>query len=81
MTRNMGIVDRSLRVFIVAPVAVIVAFIVGAGTIVGIVLFVFAGIMLATSATGFCPTYTVLGITTRPRGVHRAGHGLHAGHA
>lgn len=80
MTRNMGALDRGLRTFGVAPVAIVVAFVLGAGTIGGIVLFVVAGIMLATSATAFCPTYTLLGITTRPHGLHRIGHGLRHGH-
>jgi DUF2892 family protein len=81
MTRNMGALDRGLRTFVVAPVAIVVAFIVGAGTIGGIILFVVAGIMLASSAVGFCPTYTVVGISTYPRGVHRVGHHLRGGHA
>ena len=81
MTRNMGAFDRGLRAFVVAPVAIVAALIVGAGTIGGVVLFVVAGIMLATGVTGFCPTYTVLGISTAPRGVHRVGHSLRRGHA
>jgi hypothetical protein len=81
MTRNMGTSDRGLRAFVVAPAAIVVAFILGAGTVFGVILFVVAGIMLTTAVTAFCPTYTVLGISTRPRGLHRAGHGLHAGHA
>ena len=81
MTRNMGGFDRGLRAFIVAPVAMVLGFLLGAGTVWGIVLFVVAGIMLATGTTGFCPTYTVLGISTDPRGVHRVGHGIRHGHA
>jgi Protein of unknown function (DUF2892) len=81
MTLNMGTLDRSLRAFVVAPVAIVVALLLGAGTIAGVVLFVVAGIMLATSATGYCPTYTLVGISTRPRGLHRVGHGLRHGHA
>ena len=80
MTRNMGTWDRGLRTFIVAPAAIVAAFIVGAGTIGGVILFVVAGIMLASSATGFCPTYTVIGISTDP-GLHRVGHHLRGGHA
>jgi hypothetical protein len=68
MTRNMGTFDRGLRAFVVAPAAIVAAFILGAGTIAGVILFVVAGIMLATAATGLCPTYTVLGISTHPRG-------------
>lgn len=80
MTRNMGTLDRGLRAFVVAPVAIAVALIVGAGTLGGIILFVVAGIMLASAATGFCPTYVAIGISTDPR-PHRVGHHLRGGHA
>jgi hypothetical protein len=78
--RNMGALDRGLRWFVVAPVAIVAAFAIGAGTVVGIVLFVVAAIMLATAATGFCPNYIWLGISTE-RGLHHVGHGLRHGHA
>lgn len=81
MTQNMGALDRGLRVFLVAPAAIVAALLVGAGTLGGVILFVVAGIMLATSATGFCPTYTLLGISTHPRGLHRARRHLRGGHA
>ena len=61
-------------------VAIVVAFLLGAGTVFGVIFFVVAGIMLTTAVTAFCPTYTLIGISTRP-GLHRVGHGLHAGHA
>ena len=80
MTRNMGAVDRGLRAFVVAPAAIVVAFILGATTLVGIILLVVAGIMLVTAVSGYCPTYTLVGITT-DHGVHRAGHHLRGGHA
>ena len=54
MSRNMGTTDRGARAFLVAPAALVAALILGAGTVAGIVLFVVAGIMLATSATGYC---------------------------
>jgi Protein of unknown function (DUF2892) len=79
MTRNMGTLDRGVRGFLVAPAAIIAAFILGAGTVLGIVLFVVAGIMLATSATGYCPNYTWIGISTE-HGLHRLDHGLFHGH-
>ena len=44
-----------------------VAFLVGAGSVAGIVLFVVAAIMLATSAIGFCPLYALLHIDSRGR--------------
>lgn len=81
MTRNMGNFDRGLRAFVVAPVAIVVALILGAGTVGGIILLVVAGIMLATAITGFCPTYSVVGISTHPRGLRRVGDRLRGGHA
>jgi hypothetical protein len=81
MIRNMGTLDRGVRLFLVAPVAIVVALILGAGTAAGVVLFAVAGIMLVSGATGFCPTYTLVGISTRPRGLHRVGHGIRHGHA
>ena len=80
MIRNMGTLDRILRAAIVAPAAIVVAFVVGAGTVAGVALFVVGGVMLATAATGFCPTYTLVGISTHPRGVHRVGHDIRHGH-
>jgi len=55
--------------------------VLGAGTVGGIILLVVAGIMLASAATAFCPTYILVGISTHPRGVHRVGHGIRHGHA
>ena len=81
MTRNMGTLDRSLRAFVVAPVAIVVAVIVGATTVAGIILFVVAGIMLATAATGYCPNYTLAGISTDPRPHRVSRHHLRSGHA
>ena len=81
MIRNMGTLDRGIRAFVVAPVAIVVGLILGAGTVVGVILFVVAGIMLATAATAFCPTYILLGVSTHPRGLHHVGHGIRHGHA
>jgi hypothetical protein len=76
----MGALDRGLRAFVVAPAAIVVGLLLGAGTVVGIILFVVAGIMLASAVTAFCPTYIVVGISTDPR-LHRVGHRLRGGHA
>jgi Inner membrane protein YgaP-like, transmembrane domain len=81
MIQNMGTLDRSLRTFLVAPLAILAGAIVGVGTLGGVILFVVAGVMLATAITAFCPTYTLLGISTHPRGVHHVGHGIRHGHA
>jgi hypothetical protein len=67
MARNMSNLDRGLRSFVVAPIAIVVAVLIGAGSIGGIVLLALAAIMLATSAVGFCPLYTLFHLNTRGR--------------
>jgi hypothetical protein len=67
MSRNMNNLDRGLRALVVAPVAIVLAIIIGAGSIGGILLFALAAIMLATSAVGFCPLYALLHLNTRGR--------------
>jgi hypothetical protein len=72
MRVNMGSIDRIARAFVVAPVAIVVAVVVGVGSVAGIVLLVLAAVMLATSAVGFCPLYKLLGLDTCSlRGVRR----------
>ena len=80
MTRNMGNLDRGLRTLVVAPIAIALAFVIGTGTVGGIILFVVAGIMLGSSATAFCPTYTLIGVSTYPSGLRHVGHHLRGGH-
>jgi hypothetical protein len=65
MSINMGSIDRMLRVFVVAPAAIVVAIVVGAGSVAGIVLLAVATIMLVTATVGFCPLYKLLRINTR----------------
>jgi hypothetical protein len=65
MKRNMGVVDRLFRVFVVAPVLIVLSVVVfGAGSVLGILALVFAGVMLVTAVLGFCPTYTLIGLST-----------------
>ena len=67
MSRNMSNLDRGLRSFVIAPVAIVIAVLIGAGSIGGLVLFALAAIMLATSAVGFCPLYALFHLDTRGR--------------
>jgi hypothetical protein len=76
----MGIFDRSFRALVIAPVAIAMALLIGAGSVAGVILFIVAGVALISGATGVCPTYTVLGISTRGS-LHRVGHGIRHGHA
>lgn len=64
MTKNMGTVDRVIRLSIV----VIIAALYFAGQLSGavaIVLGVVAVAFLGTSLIGWCPTYVPFGISTR----------------
>jgi hypothetical protein len=67
MSRNMSNLDRVLRGFVVAPAAIVIALVVGAGSMGGIVLFTFSALMLATAAVGVCPLYALLHLNTRGR--------------
>jgi Inner membrane protein YgaP-like, transmembrane domain len=63
MTNNISALDRKIRAFLIAPVAVVAAFLLGLGTPAGIILLVVAGIMLATAWVSFCPLYRLLRIS------------------
>lgn len=65
MTKNEGPADRAIRVAIAAASAA-GAIVAGPTTILGIILFVVAGVMLVTAAVGVCPLYRVFGMSTCP---------------
>jgi hypothetical protein len=66
MTRNMGTTDRLVRGLLVAPLAAAAAVLVGAGSVGGILLLVLAAVMVATAASGSCPLYRLVGLSTCP---------------
>ena len=68
LIKNMGSLDRAVRAFVIAPVAIFAAVALGAASTGGIALFVVAGIALTTGATGICPSYVPFGIDTHSRG-------------
>ena len=61
MNKNMNIMDRRVRGFLVAPAAFVVGLVIGPASVGAVVLYVVAGIMLATGGAGYCPLYTVFG--------------------
>ena len=65
MKKNMGNVDKIVRILIAAVIAVLYFTNVITGTL-GLVLLILGGIFLATSFINFCPLYTLFGISTRP---------------
>jgi len=66
MSKNMSTLDRRVRAALVAPVAVAIGLLIGPGSVVSIVLYALAAIMLATSAAGYCLLYSL----ARPSGRH-----------
>ncbi len=61
MEQNVGTIDRVVR--LVVAILFVVANVVGWVTgIAGIVLAVFAGMLLSSVASGHCPLYVMLGI-------------------
>jgi hypothetical protein len=64
MTKNMGTIDRAVRVIL--AVIVIALYLAGAITgVAAIILGVLAAIFIMTSILGFCPLYVPLKISTR----------------
>ncbi len=63
MKKNMGSIDKTVRIVL----ALIIAFLYYNGTIagtLGIVLIVLAAVFVITSFISFCPLYTIFGIKT-----------------
>lgn len=64
MTKNIGTLDRVLRLIF----AIVVAVLYFTGLISGtaaIILGILAAVFLLTSVVGFCPLYTLFGFSTR----------------
>jgi hypothetical protein len=65
MKKNMGTIDRGVRIII----ALLFAALYFTGTVTGtfgIVLLVLGGVFVATSIVSFCPLYTIFGLSTCP---------------
>jgi hypothetical protein len=62
----MGTADRIIR-GVAGVAAVVGALLVGATSVVGIVLWVVAAVLLVTAAVGFCPVYAALHVDTLGR--------------
>jgi Inner membrane protein YgaP-like, transmembrane domain len=60
MSKNMSIIDRRARSLVVAPVAIVSGVLIGRGPVGAIGPYATAAIMLATSAVGYCPPYSLV---------------------
>ena len=65
MKKNMGTVDKVIRILIAIIVAILYFTNVITGTW-GIVLLILAGVFVLTSLISFCPLYTIFGCSTCP---------------
>ena len=66
MKKNMGMVDKTIRVIIAAVIALLYYLGVISGTL-AIVLMIFAIVFIVTSLIGFCPLYPILGMNTKEK--------------
>jgi len=63
MKKNMGNIDRIVRILVAAIIAVLYYTNVISGTL-GIVLLTLGGVFLLTSFVKFCPIYAPFGLST-----------------
>ena len=66
MKKNMGNLDRIIRVVIAVTVGALFMTNIISGTL-GIILLVAAGVFLLTSFVGLCPIYSMLRLSTRKK--------------
>lgn len=66
MKKNMGAVDRTIRIVLAIIMAVLVFTKAIHGTL-AYILAILTVIFILTSLIGFCPLYVLLGISTLPK--------------
>ena len=72
MKKNMGTIDKVIRILIAVVIAVLYFSDIVTGT-PGIVLLIISGIFLVTSLTGFCPLYYLFGLRSNRKELNKAG--------
>lgn len=63
MKKNMGSIDKIIRLFIAAVISILFLTHIISGTL-GIILLVVSSVFLLTSLISFCPLYTFIGFNT-----------------
>ena len=66
MKKNMGMIDKVIRILIAVVVVVLYFTNVISGTL-GIILLIVSGILVLTTLINFCPIWATLGISTRKK--------------
>jgi len=67
MKKNMGTIDKVIRILVAVVIAILFYINVITGAL-GIVLLVLAGVFVVVSLISFCPLYLPLGINTGKKG-------------
>ena len=67
MKKNMGTLDKSIRIIVAVIITSLYFTKVISGTL-AIVLLIFAVVFLITSFISFCPLYTLIGLNTCKKG-------------
>jgi hypothetical protein len=63
MKKNMGTVDKVIRVLVAVIIVVLYFTHVVSGTL-AVILLILAGVFVVTSLLGFCPLYLPFGLST-----------------
>ncbi len=66
MKKNMGNLDRMIRLLVAAVIVVLYLLNVITGTL-AIILLILAAVFLVTSILSFCPLYLPFGLSTRKK--------------
>jgi len=66
MKKNMGTIDKVIRILVAVVFVVLYFTHVVSGTL-GIILLVLAGVFVLTSLVSFCPLYLPFGLSTRKK--------------
>ena len=67
MKKNMGTVDKVIRIVVTAIILVLYFTHVVTGTL-AVILLILAGILVVTSLVGTCPLYMLFGLSTGKKG-------------
>lgn len=70
MKKNIGILDKTIRVCIALLILVLLYFNIFKGDLITYILYFFAGILLITSLIDFCPLYLVFNIGTKKNNIN-----------
>jgi hypothetical protein len=66
MKKNMGTIDKVIRVLVAVVILVLYFTHVISGTL-AVILLILAGVFVVTSLLGFCPLYLPFGLSTRKK--------------